>query len=140
VLEAASVSAATDRNVAGMVDRPRRPIGAREVTEMPHYLLQAAYTPEAWATMTKNPQDRSADVGPVIEALGGRLESSYVSFGEYDAVVIAEFPDNDTAASFAMRAAAGGHLKALKTTPLLTAQQAVEAMARGGSLDYPVPG
>jgi uncharacterized protein with GYD domain len=107
---------------------------------MPHYLLQAAYTPEAWATMTKNPQDRSASVGSVIEALGGRLEASYVSLGEYDAVVIAEFPDNDTAASFAMRASAAGHLKALRTTPLLTTSQAVEAMGRGGSLDYPLPG
>lgn len=107
---------------------------------MPHYLLQAAYTPEAWATMTKNPEDRSASVASVIEALGGRLESSFVCLGEYDAVVIAEFPDNDIAASFAMRAAAAGHLKALKTTPLLTTQQAVEAMARVGSLDYPVPG
>lgn len=107
---------------------------------MPHYLLQAAYTPEAWATMTKNPEDRSAAVGSVIEALGGRLESSYVSLGEYDAVVIAEFPDNDTAASFAMRAAAAGHVKTLKTTPLLTTQQALAAMTSAGSLDYPVPG
>jgi uncharacterized protein with GYD domain len=107
---------------------------------MPHYLLQAAYTPEAWATMTKNPQDRASDVRSVIAALGGRLEASYFCLGEYDAIVIAEFPDNDTAASFAMRAAAAGHLKALKTTPLLTAQQAVDAMGRGGSQDYPVPG
>ena len=107
---------------------------------MPHYLLQAAYTSEAWATMTKNPQDRSTDVRSVIEALGGRLESAYVSFGDYDAVVIAEFPDNETAASFAMRAAAAGHVKTLKTTPLLTTAQAVEAMGRGGSQDYPIPG
>jgi uncharacterized protein with GYD domain len=107
---------------------------------MPHYLLQAAYTPEAWAAMTKSPQDRAAGVASVIESLGGRLEASYVSFGEYDAVVVAEFPDNQTAASFSMRAAAAGHLKALQTTPLLTMQEAVEAMGRGGSLDYPVPG
>ncbi len=107
---------------------------------MPHYLLQAAYTSDAWAAMTKTPQDRSTGVGSVIEALGGRLEASYVSFGEYDAVVIAEFPDNQTAATFAMRAAAAGHLKALRTTPLLSMQEAVEAMGRSGSLDYPIPG
>ena len=107
---------------------------------MPRYLLQAAYTPEAWAAMIKSPQDRPQGVQPVIESLGGRLESAYVSFGEYDAVVIAEFPDNTTAAAFSMRAAAAGHLKALRTTPLLTTQEAVEAMGRSGSLDYPVPG
>ena len=107
---------------------------------MPHYLLQAAYTAEAWAAMTKNPQDRSEGVGRVVEELGGRVEAAYVAFGEYDAVVLAEFPDNTTAAAFAMRAAAAGHLKALKTTPLLTTTEAVEAMGRGGSIQFPVPG
>jgi uncharacterized protein with GYD domain len=107
---------------------------------MPHYLIQAAYTSEAWAAMTKNPQDRSQLLAPVVESLGGRLEAVYVSFGEYDAVVIVEFPDNTAAAAFAMRAAAAGHLKAVKTTPLLSPQEAVDAMGRGGSLDYPIPG
>ena len=107
---------------------------------MPHYLFQAAYTPEAWAAMTKNPQDRSQSVGRVIEELGGRVESMYMTFGEYDALVIAEMSDNTTAAALAMRAAAAGHVKALKTTPLLTVAEAVDAMGRGGAVDFPVPG
>lgn len=107
---------------------------------MPHYLLQAAYTPETWAALTKNPQDRSQALRPVIEALGGRIESAYLAFGEYDAVVIVEFPDNPTVAAFSMRAAAAGHLKAIKTTPLLTVQEGIEAMGKGGSVDFPVPG
>lgn len=107
---------------------------------MPHYLLQAAYTAETWAAFTKNPQDRTQIIQPVIESLGGRVESAYVAFGEYDAVTIVEFPDNPTAAAFSMRAAAAGHLKAIKTTPLLTPQEAVEAMGKGGSIDFPVPG
>lgn len=107
---------------------------------MPRYMIQAAYTPEAWAAMTKNPQDRTPALRPVIEALGGRLETAYLTFGEYDAVVIVEFPDNTSAAAFSMRAAAAGHVKAVKTTPLLTIQEGLEAMGKGGSLDYPVPG
>jgi uncharacterized protein with GYD domain len=107
---------------------------------MPHYLLQAAYTAEAWAVFTKNPHDRTQIIQPVIESLGGRIESAYVAFGEYDAVTIVEFPDNTTAAAFSMRAAAAGHLKAIKTTPLLTPQEAVQAMGKGGSIDFPVPG
>ncbi|TML57805.1 MAG: GYD domain-containing protein, partial [Actinobacteria bacterium] len=31
---------------------------------MPHYLLQVAYTPEAWANMVKNPQNREDAVSP----------------------------------------------------------------------------
>ena len=37
---------------------------------MPHYLLQVAYTPEAWATMVKNPQNREDAVRPAVEKLG----------------------------------------------------------------------
>lgn len=36
---------------------------------MAHYLFQCSYTPEAWATQLKNPQNR--DVTPVLEAFGG---------------------------------------------------------------------
>ena len=107
---------------------------------MPHYLLQAAYTTEAWAAMTKNPQNRTETVQSLIETLGGRLESAYLCFGEYDSIVIAEFPDDQTAATFSIRAAAAGHLKALRTTPLLTPEEGLGAMGRAGSLDYPVPG
>jgi len=55
-------------------------------------------------------------------------------------LMIAEFPDDQTAAAFSMRAAGAGHLKALKTTPLLTLEEGLGAMGRSGSLDYPVPG
>ena len=65
---------------------------------MAYYLIQAAYTPEAWAKMVKSPQDRKAAIAPMIEKLGGRLESFWMSFGDYDAHVILQAPDNVTAA------------------------------------------
>ncbi|NUQ56734.1 MAG: GYD domain-containing protein, partial [Dehalococcoidia bacterium] len=34
---------------------------------MPHYLFQASYTPESWAAMVRDPQDRSAAIRPLIE-------------------------------------------------------------------------
>ncbi len=40
---------------------------------MPYYLLQAAYTPEAWANLVKNPQDRTEAIRPIIEGLGGKV-------------------------------------------------------------------
>ena len=47
---------------------------------MAFYMFQGAYTPEAWATMTKNPQDRSVVLAELIQKLGGRLISFYYCF------------------------------------------------------------
>ncbi len=106
---------------------------------MPHYLIQAAYTPETWATMVKNPQSRAEAVRPIIEGLGGKLLSIYLAFGDYDVVGLAEYPDNASAAAFSMAASAGGALKAVKTTPLMTTEEAVEAMRKAGQAGYRPP-
>ncbi|TML39040.1 MAG: GYD domain-containing protein [Actinobacteria bacterium] len=107
---------------------------------MPHYLVQAAYTPEAWATLVKNPQDRIKAIAPAIERLGGKVQDGYLAFGEYDIVVVCEFPDNVTAAAFSAAASAGGSVKAFKTTPLMTMADAVKAMKKAGASNYEPPG
>ena len=104
---------------------------------MPYYLVQTAYTPEAWATMIKNPQDRIALVRPAIESVGGTIEAGYLSFGEYDLVAIVEFPDNAAAAAFSVATTARGALKSFKTTPLLTMAEAQNAMKAASSLLEP---
>ena len=107
---------------------------------MPHYLVQAAYTPEAWATLVKNPQDRIKAIAPAIERLGGKVQDGYLAFGEYDIVVVCEFPDNVTAAAFSAAASAGGSVKAFKTTPLMTMADSVKAMKNAGASNYEPPG
>ena len=107
---------------------------------MPHYLMQVAYTPEAWKTMSKNPQSRIDAVRPAVEGLGGKIETGYLCFGDYDLVVIGEFPKNTDAAAFAMACCAGGAVKEFKTTPLLTAQEGVEAMKGSSRSAYEPPG
>ena len=47
------------------------------------YLIEVAYTPEAWAAMVKQPQNRLEAVRPVVEKLGGRFEHAWLAFGEY---------------------------------------------------------
>ncbi len=51
---------------------------------MPLYMSQFTYTPEAWAALTQEPQDRGAAVGGLMESMGGRLVAFYHSFGEYE--------------------------------------------------------
>ena len=106
---------------------------------MAYYLLQVAYTPEAWKGLIANPQDRVSQLRPVVEKMGGKFEAAYFSFGEYDIVGILQMPGNVEAAAFALAAAAGGAVKALKTTPLLSTQEGVEAMRKAAASGYQPP-
>ena len=107
---------------------------------MAFYLLQAAYTPEAWANLTRHPQDREQAVRPVVERLGGSVQGFWWSFGEYDAVVVVQMPDNVSAAAFSIAASASGALKAAKTTPLISIEEGVGAMRMAAEAAYRPPG
>jgi len=106
---------------------------------MPQYLFQVAYTPDAWAAMVKSPQNRLDAVRPVVQKLGGKIEGGWLSFGEYDVAVICELPNNVSAAALSMAASAGGAIKAVKTTPLMSIDEAMEAMRKAGGAGYRPP-
>lgn len=106
---------------------------------MAYYLFQAAYTAEAWGTMVKNPQNRLEAVQPVAQRLGGSLVDAWLAFGEYDVIAILKMPDNVSAAAFSLAASAGGAVKAIKTTPLLTIEEGMEAMRKAGPAGYRPP-
>jgi uncharacterized protein with GYD domain len=102
---------------------------------MPLYMYQAAYTPESWAAQLKNPQNRVDAVGKAAcEAVGGKLVCGAYSFGEYDLVIIADVPDDASMSAIAMAIAAGGALKASKTTKLLSGTEGVEAMRKADAV------
>jgi uncharacterized protein with GYD domain len=104
------------------------------------YLVQVAYTNEAWGAQLNNPLDRREVVGPVIERLGGYIESAYYAFGDYDVVLIIEMPDDVSAAAFSLAVSAGGAVKAIRTTPLLTIEEGIEAMKKAAGAGYRPPG
>ena len=107
---------------------------------MAHYLVQVAYTSEAWANLVKKPQSRMEVVGVAIEKLGGRIEGAWLTFGEYDTIVITQMPDNVSAAALSIAFSAGGALRASKTTPLMTAEEGLEAMRKAAGAGYRPPG
>lgn len=100
------------------------------------YMLQIAYTPEAWAAMVKKPQDRIEAVRPAVEKFGGKIVCGYLAFGEYDVVAIFEMPNNVSAAAFAMAIGAGGACNKVKTTPLMSTKEGVDAMKKAGGSTY----
>jgi uncharacterized protein with GYD domain len=106
---------------------------------MPLYMTQFSYTPEAWATLIRNPQDRSEALGGLLERMGGRIISFYNCFGEYDGMFIYEAPDESTAAATVLAAISPGHVKAAKTTTLLSAEEGMEAMRKAGEQTYQRP-
>ena len=106
---------------------------------MATYLVQVSYSAQGTAAMIKKPQDRAAAVRPVIERMGGKMLGFWFAFGEYDVVVIVEYPDNVSAAALAMAVGSSEGISAYRTTALLTTAEAMEAMKKAGGVSYKGP-
>jgi uncharacterized protein with GYD domain len=99
------------------------------------YMYQAAYTPDSWAAQLKNPQNRVDAVGrQVCEAVGGKLVGGWYCFGEYDIVLVVDVPNNEAMTAIALGVAAGGAIKASKTTVLMTGAEGVAAMKKADAV------
>jgi len=107
---------------------------------MPLYLTKFSYTPETWARLTKNPEDRRKAAQTYIESVGGKLHGFWYAFGEYDGYNLWEAPDNVSMAAVALAISAGGALSELHTTVLLTVEDTVAALQKASSIKYRVPG
>ena len=105
---------------------------------MPKYLLAASYTLEGLKGLkTDGGSGRVAAVKEATEAAGGKIESMYFAFGEYDVYIIADYPDNTTAAGVSLAVAGTGAVN-VRTVVLLTAAE-VDAAVKAKST-YRPPG
>lgn len=103
---------------------------------MASYLIQVSYTNAAVAALIASPQDRTEVIRRALESVGGKLQSLYLAFGDYDIVGIFDAPDNASAVAFAAAIKAGGACKAVKTTPLLSAAEAMAAQKKAAAVSY----
>jgi uncharacterized protein with GYD domain len=105
---------------------------------MPRYMIQASYTREGiQGVMKEGGSSRKDLIGKMVADLGGSLEAFYFAFGEDDAIVIAEIPDNTTAAAIGIAVGASGGATT-KTTVLLTPEEIDDATHR--TVGYRAPG
>ena len=105
---------------------------------MPKFLIQANYKPEALKGLIKDGgSSRRKAVEEMAAGFGGRVEAFYFAFGDVDAFVVVEAPDNVTAAAVALAVNASGVVKAT-TTPLLTPEEVDQATKK--SVKYRAPG
>jgi uncharacterized protein with GYD domain len=105
---------------------------------MPKFLIEASYTLDGVkGVQSAGGTSRRDAVAQVAESVGGRLDGFYFAFGEHDAYVIVDLPDNESAAAVALTVNAAGGATA-RTVVLLTPDE-VDAAAKR-SVDYRPPG
>ena len=107
---------------------------------MPLYLTRFSYTPETWARLIGNPEDRGKAAQAYVESVGGKLHGFWYAFGEHDAYTLWEAPDNASMAAVALAITAGGALSSLETTALLTVDETLDALRKAQQVGYRAPG
>ena len=68
---------------------------------MPSYVVLGKYTAQGVANF-KDLTSRLQSVKDQMQTAGGRMIAYYLTMGQYDFVAVAEFPDNETGASFVL--------------------------------------
>ncbi len=106
---------------------------------MPQYLCEVAYSPQGWAAVIEKPQNRIEAIRPAVEKLGGKIKDAWFAFGDYDIIALLEMPDNISAAALSIAFSAGGACRSVKTTPLLSIEDGIEAIKRAGKSGYRPP-
>ena len=103
---------------------------------MPIFMYQFKYTPAAWASFIKKPEDRGARVDELLQNLGSRLLSIYYTTGEWDGMVIYEAPDANVAMAAIMAIIAPGHIMETQTCLLYTMKDTIKALETARSLKF----
>jgi uncharacterized protein with GYD domain len=107
---------------------------------MPVYLSKFSYTPQTWARLIANPEDRREAARSYIESVGGTLHGFWYAFGTHDGYTLWEAPDNVSMAAVALALSGGGAIGSLETTVLLTVDETLDALRRAGEVGYRAPG
>jgi uncharacterized protein with GYD domain len=105
---------------------------------MAKYLVEARYTAEgAKGLAREGGTGRRAAAAKAVEGLGGKVESFYYAFGDVDAYVIFDVPDNVSAAALALAVGQSGGINT-KTVVLITPEEMDQAGKK--AVDFRPPG
>ncbi|MEU0561544.1 GYD domain-containing protein [Dactylosporangium sp. NPDC006015] len=105
---------------------------------MAKYLFRSAYTAEGvQGLLDEGGSGRLKECERLITSLGGHLESFYFGFGGADTYIIADLPDNATAAAFRLAVTASGAV-GTETVVLLTSDEIDQATRQ--KVGYRAPG
>ena len=107
---------------------------------MVKFLVQLTYSDSSLAELVTHPEDRGAVISEWVARWGGNIEVAYWCFGNYDRVLIVEFPDNETMEAISLAIRSTGSVSAFTVTNLLTAEEGMSALRRATGAEYRPPG
>ena len=76
---------------------------------MPHFVNLIRYTEQGIAKIKESPARLEA-AKKTAEKAGGKIHAWYLTMGQYDAVIISEFPNDEAVAKFALSVGALGNV------------------------------
>lgn len=76
---------------------------------MPTYVLLTTFTQQGVANVRDSP-DRTDHAREMVESLGGTWREFFVTMGRYDGLLVADFPDDETAARAVLTLAESGNV------------------------------
>ena len=91
---------------------------------MSHYILLINWT-EQGIRKVKESYDRYSSFRASVEKAGGKLIGGYLTFGEYDYVLIIEAPNDEAVMSLVLKVGSFGNVKT-KTLKAFTAEEGRE--------------
>jgi uncharacterized protein with GYD domain len=100
----------------------------------PKYLFEGRYNAEGAKGVAKEGgSGRLEAIRKACEGLGGKLDSLHFAFGDIDAYVIADLPDNEAAAAMSLAVNQSG-VSAAKVVVLMTPEEMDKASKK--AVDY----
>jgi len=90
---------------------------------MPKYLVIGSYTPAGAAGVMKDGGTARMAAGKAaVASVGGTLETLYWGFGSDDFYALVDLPDHAAATAASLKLSSSGAFSALRTVPLMTAE------------------
>jgi uncharacterized protein with GYD domain len=89
-----------------------------------HYILLINWTHQG-ISKVKESYDRYSSFRTSVEKAGGKLIGGYLTFGEYDYVIIIEAPNDEAVMSLVLKVGSYGNVKT-KTLKAFTAEEGRE--------------
>jgi uncharacterized protein with GYD domain len=93
------------------------------------FITQGRYSQQAMKGLVAKPEDRDEEVRKLFERGGCKLLNYYMTFGEYDFLIVSDAPNANAILSVLAVAAAGGGVTDIKTTLAVTTADAKKAFA-----------
>jgi len=101
---------------------------------MPIFITRGNYTRDAISGMIAKPEDRTEAVSQLLASVGGKLHGLYMTFGEYDFLLIGEAPGEQDILAALLVAAGTGGVTNLNTTIAVRTSDMKSAFAKAGPL------